>query len=74
VTVPHMLDLAQRWTETRTDQRSPLWQQAHDLAGHMIEDWPTHGDESARTLRTAQPPGCSSRWPDWATPSESPSF
>jgi len=43
VTVPHMLDLAQRWTETRTDQRSPLWQQAHDLAGHMIEDWPTHG-------------------------------
>ena len=43
VTVPHMLDLAQRWEASRTDQGSPLWQQAHDLAGHMIDDWPTQG-------------------------------
>lgn len=42
VTVPHMLDLARRWAETRTDQGSPFWQQAHDLAGHMIADWSTH--------------------------------
>ena len=41
VTVPHMLDLAQRWAQTRTDQGSPFWQQAHDLAGHMIDNWPT---------------------------------
>ena len=41
VTVPHMLDLAQRWAETGTDQGSPFWQQAHDLAGLMIDDWPT---------------------------------
>ena len=43
VTVPHMLDLAQRWAETGTDQGSPFWQQAHDLAGHMIDNWPTQG-------------------------------
>jgi predicted 2-oxoglutarate/Fe(II)-dependent dioxygenase YbiX len=41
VTVPHMLDLAQRWAETGTDQGSPFWQQAHDLAALMIDDWPT---------------------------------
>ena len=43
VTVPHMLDLAQRWAGTGTDQRSPFWQQAHELAGLMIDDWPTPG-------------------------------
>jgi predicted 2-oxoglutarate/Fe(II)-dependent dioxygenase YbiX len=43
VTVPHMLDLARRWEASRTDQGSQLWQQAHDLAGHMIDDWPTEG-------------------------------
>ena len=43
VTVPHMLDLAQRCTEAGVDQESPLWQQAHDLAGHMIDNWPTQG-------------------------------
>jgi len=43
VTVPHMLDLARRWDATRTDQGSQLWQQAHDLAGHMIDHWPTQG-------------------------------
>ncbi len=56
VTVPHLLDLAQRWTATRTDQGSPLWQQAHDLAGAVIDNWPTqnghagsHGADSATT-------------------------
>jgi predicted 2-oxoglutarate/Fe(II)-dependent dioxygenase YbiX len=44
VTVPHMLDLAQRCTEVGVDQESPLWRQAHDLAGHMIDNWPTAGD------------------------------
>ena len=44
MTVPHMLDLAQRCTEVGADQESPLWQQAHDLAGHMIDNWPTPGD------------------------------
>jgi predicted 2-oxoglutarate/Fe(II)-dependent dioxygenase YbiX len=43
VTVPHMLDLTRRWEASGTDQGSQLWQQAHDLAGHMIDDWPTQG-------------------------------
>ena len=43
VTVPHMLDLARRWEASRTDHGSQLWQQAHDLAGHMIDDWPAQG-------------------------------
>jgi predicted 2-oxoglutarate/Fe(II)-dependent dioxygenase YbiX len=56
VTVPHLLDLAQRWTATSTDQGSPMWQQAHDLAGHMIDNWPTQGghagSESADSATT----------------------
>jgi hypothetical protein len=56
VTVPHMLDLAHRWTATRTNQGSPMWQQAHDLAGHMIDNWPTQGghagSESADSATT----------------------
>jgi predicted 2-oxoglutarate/Fe(II)-dependent dioxygenase YbiX len=43
VTVPHMLDLSRRWVATEMDQESPLWRQAHDLAGHMIDDWPEQG-------------------------------
>jgi predicted 2-oxoglutarate/Fe(II)-dependent dioxygenase YbiX len=46
VTVPHMLDLAQRWAETGTDQGSPFWQQAHDLAGDMIDHWPTQDERT----------------------------
>ena len=46
VTVPHMLDLARRWEASRTDQGSQLWQQAHDLAGHMIDDWPMQGEHA----------------------------
>jgi hypothetical protein len=40
VTVPHLLDLAQHWEAAGTEPASPIWQQAHDLAGHMIEAWP----------------------------------
>jgi hypothetical protein len=56
VTVPHMLDLAQRWAGTRTDQGSPFWQQAHDLAGQMINHWPTQdgrtGSDAADSATT----------------------
>src|SRR3954447_3402252 len=34
---------SQRWEASTTDQSSQLGQQAHDLAGHMIDDWPTQG-------------------------------
>jgi hypothetical protein len=43
VTVPHLLDLAQRWAASGEEIGSPVWQQAHELAGYMIDDWPKHG-------------------------------
>lgn len=46
VTVPHMLDLVRRWDATGMDQEPQLWQQAHDLAGHMIDAWPAQGGHS----------------------------
>jgi predicted 2-oxoglutarate/Fe(II)-dependent dioxygenase YbiX len=46
VTVPHLSDLAQR---AGTDRASSAWQQAHELAGHMIGRWPDHGGWSPDT-------------------------
>ena len=43
VTVPHLLDLARRWAAVGSDLGSPVWQQAHQLAGHMLDTWPEHG-------------------------------
>lgn len=43
VTVPHLRDLAQRWVANGAEPGSPFWQQAHDLSGHMIGQWPTYG-------------------------------
>jgi hypothetical protein len=41
VSLPYLEDLLQRWAGSGDDRRSALWQEAHDLAGHMIEQWPT---------------------------------
>jgi 2OG-Fe(II) oxygenase superfamily len=41
VTVPYLEDIVQRWAGSGGDRRSALWQEAHELAGHMIEQWPT---------------------------------
>jgi predicted 2-oxoglutarate/Fe(II)-dependent dioxygenase YbiX len=41
VTLPHLDDLTQRWADSAGDRQSPLWREAHDLAGHMIAQWPT---------------------------------
>jgi predicted 2-oxoglutarate/Fe(II)-dependent dioxygenase YbiX len=43
VTIPHLFDLATRWTATGEGHGSLVWQQAHELAGHMIDQWPEHG-------------------------------
>ena len=43
VTVPHLRDLARRWAAAADDPESPVWQQAHQLAGHMLDTWPEHG-------------------------------
>ena len=40
VTLPYLDDLARRWAESAGDRQSPLWREAHDLAGHMIAQWP----------------------------------
>ncbi len=41
VTLPYLEDMLRRWAGSGGDRRSALWQEAHDLAGHMIEQWPT---------------------------------
>ena len=43
VTVPHLLDLAERWAAPGADQASSLWREAHELAGHMFAGWPQYG-------------------------------
>ena len=40
VTLPYMEKLAPRWAESGESPESPLWRDAHTLAGHMIEGWP----------------------------------
>jgi predicted 2-oxoglutarate/Fe(II)-dependent dioxygenase YbiX len=41
VTLPYLDDLTRRWADSTGDRRSPLWREAHDLAGHMLAQWPT---------------------------------
>src|SRR3954470_18817357 len=43
VTLPYLDDLTRRWVDSTGDQQSPLWREAHDLAGHMLAQWPTQG-------------------------------
>jgi predicted 2-oxoglutarate/Fe(II)-dependent dioxygenase YbiX len=40
VTLPYLSELTQRWIEDGEDPESPLWQEAHELAGHMLRTWP----------------------------------
>ena len=39
-TLPYLGDLAARWAASGEKSGSPLWQQAHELAGHMLSTWP----------------------------------
>ncbi len=39
-TVPFLGELARRWSESGEGRESPLWGQAHELAGHMMRGWP----------------------------------
>ncbi len=60
VTLPYLDDLARRWAENGENQQSRLWREAHDLAGHMLAQWPKqdgHGrhktpSDAARMLAT----------------------
>ena len=40
VTLPYLDNLVRRWTEGGENQESALWREAHDLAGHMVAQWP----------------------------------
>jgi len=41
VTLPYLGDLTERWAASGGNRQSPLWRQAHELAGHMLSTWPT---------------------------------
>ncbi|TVR57914.1 MAG: 2OG-Fe(II) oxygenase, partial [Candidatus Competibacteraceae bacterium] len=41
-TLPHLSELAQRWVESGEGPESPLWRQAHELAGYMLGTWSRH--------------------------------
>jgi predicted 2-oxoglutarate/Fe(II)-dependent dioxygenase YbiX len=42
-TLPYLEGLAARWIEEGAERDSPLWTEAHDLAGHVLETWPADG-------------------------------
>ncbi len=39
VTLPYLEDLTRRWEDAGGAQPSPLWEQGHELAGHIIGNW-----------------------------------
>jgi predicted 2-oxoglutarate/Fe(II)-dependent dioxygenase YbiX len=39
-TLPYLTALTERWVKRGEDLASPLWHEAHELAGHMLETWP----------------------------------
>ena len=43
VTLPTLDDLTRRWAESGEDRQSPHWREGHDLAGHMLAQWPRPG-------------------------------
>jgi hypothetical protein len=42
-TLPYLEGMVEQWIEGGTDFASPLRRDAHDLAGHMIAQWPKPG-------------------------------
>jgi hypothetical protein len=57
VSLPWLASLARRWQDSGALTDSPLWQEAHDLAGHMLDawpesaDWPRHGEAPSAAAR-----------------------
>jgi predicted 2-oxoglutarate/Fe(II)-dependent dioxygenase YbiX len=43
VSLPWLTDLARRWEDSGAGTDSALWQEAHELAGHMLDAWPQSG-------------------------------
>jgi predicted 2-oxoglutarate/Fe(II)-dependent dioxygenase YbiX len=47
-TLPYLGQLARTWSESGEGQDSPLWREAHELAGHMLRTWPGEGGDYRR--------------------------
>lgn len=54
VTLPYLSELTQYWVEDGEDPESPLWQEAHELAGHMLRTWPQNGWRNPYLNQTSQ--------------------
>jgi len=39
-TLPYLGELTRRWADSGEGPESPLWREAHELAGHMLRTWP----------------------------------
>lgn len=50
-TLPHLQDLATRWQASAAGTDTPLWQEADELAGHMLHTWPSRRNEAAAEAR-----------------------
>jgi predicted 2-oxoglutarate/Fe(II)-dependent dioxygenase YbiX len=54
VTLPYLSELTQYWVEDGEDPESSLWQEAHELAGHMVRTWPQDRWLNPALSQTAQ--------------------
>lgn len=44
VGLPWLASLARRWQDSGAPTDSPLWKEAHELAGYMLDAWPDRGE------------------------------
>ncbi|MDZ5455332.1 2OG-Fe(II) oxygenase [Azohydromonas lata] len=44
VSLPWLASLARCWRDSGAPTDSPLWKEAHELAGHMLDAWPEYGE------------------------------
>lgn len=56
-TLPCLAEMAEFWAKSGQGPESPLWRQAHELAGCMLHTWPTErpdywGDQARRDAAT----------------------
>jgi predicted 2-oxoglutarate/Fe(II)-dependent dioxygenase YbiX len=43
VALPYLGELTEHWAESGAGFVSPLWREAHELAGHILHTWPRQG-------------------------------
>ena len=56
-TVPYLAELTTRWEESTGADAAALWAQAHELATHMVRQWPRPSLATAWTCPSAVPSG-----------------